>query len=345
MGAINTATMKYEYPKMALKANTYSCPDCKKRVRPKQGPIKVHHFAHDKSDNPCTYYNHPGESQIHRDAKLALKTILEQDKNIHFMRKCKSCHHRHTHDIERRTEDSHIIIEYPFTFNNSNRAADLAYVNHNTLMYIFEICYKHKTREENRPEPWFEIDAVKLLDHINSDTFQGDTLEIQCIRDKICSKCHLKEIEEKERRRLKEIEEKERRRLKEIEDNEILRLRNEMWRQKDNEEKERQRLRKMEEEERQRLEAIEEPKRRLQREIEEKEKQRLHKIEVEHYEKILELNETIGAEMRKSIWDEHIKCSKCTYEICKKCVATLETKYNTAFNRVLEENQIIISTS
>ena len=97
---------------------------------------------------------------------------------------------------------------------------------------------------------------------------------------------------------------------------------------KENEEKERQRLREMEEEERQRLEAIEEPKRRLQREIEEKEKQRLHKIEVEHYEKILELNETIGAEMRKSIWDEHIKCSKCTYEICKKCVATLEKKYN-----------------
>ena len=334
MGAINTATKKYEYPKMASKANTYSCPDCKKRVRPKQGPIKVHHFAHDKSDNPCTYYNHPGESQIHRDAKLALKTILEQDKNIYFMRKCKSCHHRNKHDIERRTEHSRIIIEYQFTFNNSNRAADLAYVNDNTIMYIFEICYKHKTQEENRPEPWFEIDAVKLLDDINSDKFQGDTLEIQCIRYKICSKCHLKEIEEKERRRLKEIE-----------DNEILRLRNEMWRQKENEEKERQRIKKMEEEERQRLEAIEEPKRRLQREIQEKEKQRLHKIEVEHYEKILELNETIGTEMRKSIWDEHIKCSKCTYEICKKCVATLETKYNTAFNKMLEENQIPMSTS
>ena len=334
MGAINTATNKYEYPKMASKANIYSCPHCNKRVRPKQGKIKAHHFAHDKSDNPCRYYNNPGESQIHKDAKLALKTILEQDKDIYFMRKCKTCYHGHKHYIDKRTEHSHIITEYPFTFNNSNRAADVAYLNHNTLMYIFEICYKHKTREENRPEPWFEIDAVKLLNDINSDIFQDDTLEIQCIRDKICSKCHLKEIEEKERRRLKEIE-----------DNEILRLRNEMWRQKDNEEKERQRLREIEEEERQRLEAIEEPKRRLRRELEKKEKERLHKIEVEYYEKILELNDSMGAEIRKSIWDEHIKCSNCTYEICKKCVATLERKYNAAFNRILEEKQVIMSTS
>ena len=323
MGAINKTTNQYEYPRMALKTNTYSCPDCKKDVIPRKGDIRVHHFAHYKSENPCIYYERPGESQIHKDAKMALKTILEQDKNIFFIRKCRSCIHADTHDIEKRTEESTIHLEHRFTFNDSRKIADVACLNGTTIKYIFEICYKHKTREDIRPEPWFEIDAVKLLEDINSERFQGDNLELKCIREHSCKKCILKEIEEKEKERLREIEEKEKERLREIEEKEKRRLeiielqeKERIWQLKILEEKEKERLRL----------------------IKEKEKQRLREIQEEKYRKLLELKNTTGAEIKKRIWSEHKKCIKCkSYERCKKCVKTLWTKYNTEFKKTIDE--------
>jgi len=319
MGAINTATNKYEYPKMASKANTYSCPDCKKRVRPKQGPIKVHHFAHDKSDNPCRYYTHPGESQIHKDAKLALKTILEEGKDLCFVRSCGSYNHVNKHHIDKINEQSIIQLEHRFTFNDSHKTADIAYINAGSIKYIFEICHKHKTREDIRPEPWFEINAEKLLEDINSERLQGDTLEINCIRNKLCSDCHLKKEEEDEKRRLKYIEEEENKKR-------ILEYREEQDRLRAKYAKEEKEKR----QERQRL-----------REIEEKERQRLKEIEDEKYRKLSVLRDTIGQEIKKKIWSEHKKCIKCkSYERCKKCSETLWKKYHVAFKEALLEQGV-----
>ena len=104
MGAINKTTNQYEYPKKATKTNTYACPDCKKDVILRKGEIRVPHFAHYKSDNPCTYYERPGESQIHKDAKLALKTILEEDQDVCIVRSCGTCNHIIKHHIDKRTE-------------------------------------------------------------------------------------------------------------------------------------------------------------------------------------------------------------------------------------------------
>jgi hypothetical protein len=326
MGTINTATNKYEYPKMASKANTYSCPDCKKRVHPRQGPINAYHFAHHKSDNPCTYYIHPGESQIHKDAKMALKTILEEGKDIYFVRSCGSYNHTNKHHIEKKTEQSIIQLEHRFTFNDSQKIADIAYLNAGSIKYIFEICYKHKTREDIRPEPWFEINAEKLLEDINRERLQGDTLELKCIRNKLCSDCHLKKEEEDEKRRLKKEEEDEKRRLECIEEEENKRRRLEYR-------KERERLREKY--------AKEESERRRLREIEEKEKQRLKEIEDEKYRKLSELRDTIGQEIKKKIWSEHKKCIKCkSYERCKKCSETLWKKYHTAFKEALLEQGV-----
>ena len=286
---------------MALKTNKYLCPDCKKDVILRKGNIRVHHFAHYKSDNPCIYYERPGESQIHKDAKMALKTILEQDKDILFIRKCRSCIHTDTHNIDKRTEESTIHLEHRFTFNDSRKIADVACLNGSTIKYIFEICYKHKTHEDIRPEPWFEIDAVKLLEDINREKFQDDTLELKCIRDHLCKMCILKEIEEKEKRRLREIEKKEKRRLEIIE----LQEKERIWQMKI---------------------------------LEEKEKQRLREIEEEKYRKLLELKNTTGAEIKKRIWSEHKKCIKCkSYEKCKKCVTALWTKYHIAFQKYIDE--------
>ena len=316
MGAINKTTNQYEYPRIAVKTNMYSCPDCKKDVILRKGKIRVHHFAHYKSDNPCTYYERPGESQIHKDAKLALKTILEEDQDLCIVRSCGTYNHIIKHHIDKRTEKSSIQLEHRFAFNDSQKTADIAYLDAGgSIKYIFEICYKHKTREDIRPEPWFEINAEKLLEDINSERLQGDTLELKCIRNKLCSDCDLKRKEEDEKLRLECIEEEENKRRR-------LEYRNE-----------RERLRAKYAEE-------ENEKRRL-REIEEKEKQRLKEIEDEKYRKLSELRYTIGQEIKKKIWSEHKKCIKCkSYERCKKCSETLWKKYHAAFKEALLEQGV-----
>jgi hypothetical protein len=212
MGAINKTTNKYEYPKIANKTNKYKCPSCEKDVIFRNGKIKQPHFAHHKSDNPCYYYDKPSETQIHKDAKLLMKSLLDNKKNISIHRSCNYCEQRHCginfgidYDIfnDDYNENTKAIIEYKFYFNNSNRSADIAFVENDKIKYIFEICYKNKTREENRPEPWVEINAEDLINKINSGEIIDDegNITIECIRNYKCDECI--EYEENENIRMK----------------------------------------------------------------------------------------------------------------------------------------------
>jgi len=88
LGAINKKTGEYVYPKIANKNDEYYCPDCNKDLIICKGNIRVHHFRHKvDSINPCNHYSNPTESQIHKDAKLLLKSILE--KNLKIMKNMK----------------------------------------------------------------------------------------------------------------------------------------------------------------------------------------------------------------------------------------------------------------
>ena len=199
MGAINKNTNNYEYPKIANKKNKYKCPSCEKNVIFKNGKILKPHFAHYKSDNPCYYYDRPCETQIHKDAKLLMKTLLDNKKNISIYRTCNYCKQRNcgyseetNYDIkEYFNENIKAVIEYKFYYNNSNRSADVALIENDKIIFIFEICYKNKTKEENRPEPWVEINAENLINQINS----GETIDeegnirIECIKNYKCNEC------------------------------------------------------------------------------------------------------------------------------------------------------------
>ena len=204
MGAINKTTNKYEYPKIANKINKYKCPFCEKDVIFRNGKIKQPHFAHYKSDNPCSYYEKPNETQVHKDAKLLMKTLLDNKNKILFYRECYECLLEENTIFEYKITDNDYnentiaSMEYRFNYNNSNRSADVALVENKDIKYIFEICYKNKTKEENRPEPWFEINSEKLINNINSvnniDT--NNEIRIECIRDYKCDYC--KEVIENE---------------------------------------------------------------------------------------------------------------------------------------------------
>jgi hypothetical protein len=116
-----------------------------------------------------------------------------------------------------------VIIEYKFEYNNSKKSADVALIKENNIVYIFEICYKNKTRESDRPEPWVEIKAEDLIRDINNGSLLDDNgiLHIECIRDSICNECEEDRVKEIIRFKRLEQERKEKERLdKEKEDKE-----------------------------------------------------------------------------------------------------------------------------
>ncbi len=295
MGALNKITNQYEYPKIAEKTSKYICPECKKDVVLRKGDVRIHHFAHKKSENPCMYYNNPGESQLHKDAKLALKTCIEHKNTLVIEQKCNMCAKKKTTTIGQLSELNSIKLEHKFIYNNSNKCADVAYLENETIKYIFEICYKHKTQPHNRPDPWYEFDAESVLNNINTNT-TDNIINLQCIRNETCNECRIKKQKADEERKKQEEEEKERRRIQE--------------------------------EERKKREEDEEERRRLQH-IKDLEYQQKMKEEADKLMAIMKIKEEKGKELLAKIRSEHKKCSKCkSYDRCKKCSERIWKKYH-----------------
>ena len=187
LGAINKFTGEYVYPKIANKKDEYICPECNKDLILVQGDIRVHHFRHKvDSINPCHHYSKPTESQIHKDAKMLMKTLLERKIKISFIRNCCCCKKGEEFEIPEISETSVIEIEYRFEYNGL-KIADVAYIDDGEILCIFEICNTHKTCSENRKEPWFEINAETLIKIANDNILT--TLQIPCIRCEKCDNC------------------------------------------------------------------------------------------------------------------------------------------------------------
>ena len=199
LGAINKQTGEYVYPKISNKMDEYICPECNKDLILCQGEIRIHHFRHKiDSINPCYHYNSPSETQIHKDAKYIMKTLLERKFPISFIRSCACCKKNDEYEIPEITETSNIQLEYRFNYNGQ-KIADVAYIDDGEILCIFEICNTHKTCNENRPEPWFEIDALSLIQKANDLT--NTSFKITCIRNEKCDECVQKEKENMEKKK------------------------------------------------------------------------------------------------------------------------------------------------
>lgn len=199
LGAINKKTREYVYPKIANKKDKYICPECNRDLTIVQGKIRVHHFRHKVSKVPCHYYDHPNESQIHKDAKMLMKILLENKTTIQFQRECVLCKtNTEINFFPEVTEDSIITLEHRFNYKDELKIADVAHTLNGEIKGIYEICNTHKTCSENRPEPWVEIDANTLLRIVNTNTnTNNEPLIIKCIRCEKCEECIEKELERK----------------------------------------------------------------------------------------------------------------------------------------------------
>ena len=202
LGAINKLNGEYVYPKIANKKDEYICPECNKDLILVKGEIRVHHFRHKvDSINPCHHYNKPTESQIHKDAKMLMKTLLERKIKISFIRNCCCCKNDEEFEIPEISENSIIELEHRFEYNGL-KIADVAYLDDGEILCIFEIFNTHKTCCENRPEPWFEIDAEKLIKIANDNNLAS--LQIPCIRCEKCDECIQQETDNIEKKKCQE---------------------------------------------------------------------------------------------------------------------------------------------
>ena len=220
MGAVDAETGNHVYPAVGQKGRNYKCPECGKPVIFKHGPIKAKHFAH-KANSNCSFYDHPNESQIHREAKKQMCALLNNKGNLTIQRPCLKCPNMKDYKFsEFYTETSLGKEEHRFNYNNSNYSADVALLDNGNILLIIEIHETNRTNEDRRPEPWVEVEAIDVINQINGT----NTNNIDCIRRRtICDSCVQKQVEQKKQREeqnKKLIEQQEKRKKEEAEQQE-----------------------------------------------------------------------------------------------------------------------------
>ena len=195
LGALQVDTQRYVHPSIADRSKEFVCMECGQKVIIKRGEIRVHHFSHyyNTSGLGCNYYDHPGESQCHKDAKHHLVAILQQRRTIKIHWQCS---HNRCGEMAfyRGCGGSKIdgsgftTIKYEegdtasieFRDPGGKYVADVALRNGNSVKYIFEIRHSHATTTTVRPEPWFEIPSQYFFD---SGIEHGDCIHLKCERE------------------------------------------------------------------------------------------------------------------------------------------------------------------
>jgi hypothetical protein len=210
MGAVEIETSNHVYPAVALKGRNYKCPECQKPVIFRNGKIKAKHFAHTANSN-CTFYSHPNESEIHREAKRQMCAYLNNKRSLIIQRKCLICPHMKEYELSKfYTESSSAKVEHHFDPNNRKYSADVALIDNDITKFIVEIHETHRTKEDRRSEPWVELEAIDVINQIN---YMNDNKRINCIRDRtICDSCVKSQIEQ-EQIRIELEQKKEQRRI------------------------------------------------------------------------------------------------------------------------------------
>jgi len=186
LGAIDDTNGEYCRPVNASKDRTYSCVDCQQRVILRKGEVRRAHFAH-YSKRECAYYEHPNESQIHKDAKFRMAEILKHKSKISISwscrdDRCRGSGHDDTDVIHQ--DGDEVVIEYRDP--RGKYVADVAVINSGKPRLIFEIKNTHATTTP-RPEPWFEFEARELFEPPVHGL--GDMCFFTCIRRSSMREC------------------------------------------------------------------------------------------------------------------------------------------------------------
>jgi hypothetical protein len=196
LGAYVKGTQTYIRPDIAEKKDetgkkiVWTCPVCNTDAELRKGAINVHHFAH-KTKKSCSYFERPGESDLHRAAKEEIKNRYETGLDFEVVKLCGSCRSSTNKALDTSTIKGvrKAVIEDPFDTINKRLHADLGLYTDEHLACIVEIVHTHKT--EKRPEPWVELRAIDVLKSVGTQHAR-----LYCNRDYSCDAC-VKKSEEK----------------------------------------------------------------------------------------------------------------------------------------------------
>lgn len=189
MGALHAQTRELVFPRAADKRTRYHCPECGRDAVLCSGPVRAPYFRHRAQDSPCSHYDRPGESWVHRNAKIALRDVLRTRRTLAIVRRCASCE-RVLVDVEVQLEPSmEVHAEHRFVHRGQVAVADVACASPGNPQpcYVFEVCHTHPTHAEARPEPWFELRAEDALRALSDPSDTPPVLA--CIRAERCESC------------------------------------------------------------------------------------------------------------------------------------------------------------
>jgi hypothetical protein len=182
LGALHVLSGEYVYPSLANKKSQYQCPDCNDALVLCKGDIRVPYFRHGMNSE-CSFYTNPSESQIHKDGKLYIKSILDKRVPVTIERVCYHCHECEEFSLNYDDIKTN-IIEYAFEYDGKKKA-DVASIDEDgNIVCIYEILHKHRTRDNCRPEPWFEFEAEYL-----SNLEDNIDFKLTCTRRTKCDDC------------------------------------------------------------------------------------------------------------------------------------------------------------
>jgi ssDNA-binding Zn-finger/Zn-ribbon topoisomerase 1 len=193
VGAIDCLSGHYVTPSKAEKGRAYKCADCDQAVILRKGTVRKHHFAH-KTVSKCEYFEHPNESQQHKDAKLRLaQRLQEKDSNILIMGLCPNCGcERSAVNMTPHTfkEGDEVVVEYRDPAGKY--VADIAVLNEGKVRVIYEVKHTHQTTTDVRPEPWYEITTQDIFTAEQDYSSKDTPYYISCKRNnknRWCKKC------------------------------------------------------------------------------------------------------------------------------------------------------------
>jgi hypothetical protein len=201
------STGKYILPNHALKTKykeAFRCCDCNESLVLCKGEKNVDYFRHYK-DTTCKRYEKPliknEKIRIHEEAKLQLKSWIEQEKVIRIKRRCYCCkqdeYQCYTTVFDMLTK---VVLEHRYTFDDRYIFYDVAHLTYkDEIIEAFEIVDTHKTEEENRPDniKWFEISASEIMNKAMEHFENNYEIILNNERAFTCNKCVIQSKEKK----------------------------------------------------------------------------------------------------------------------------------------------------
>lgn len=202
--AIHKISKAVIFPNKANKCDkdNFICAECNCNVVLHKGQIRRPYFAH-KPNSGCNYYTpHSNEDPVHKQAKWLIKHAIEQNTSICIQSSCSNNCGTTSEDQLALNSDESVFLEHRFEHNGAEKVADVACVRNTDrkIQYIVEICHTHKTSDEDRPEPWFELDATETINAFftyysgaapsgSEQNEQATIIQLRCIRKWTCEDC------------------------------------------------------------------------------------------------------------------------------------------------------------